>query len=77
VQEEKKSLVVRLVEALTHQSFEQAVGERREAGKSYRQIGAEFGLTHVAIWQEWQKRGRVRRGAGRARSGRMDERACL
>lgn len=50
----EKSMAVRLVEAKTKAPFADEIRRRRQAGMSFRQIGAEFGISGQTIWRNWR-----------------------
>lgn len=53
--DEPRSLAVRLIEATTRQPFADSIRARREKGMSYREIGAEFGLSWMTIWRHYRE----------------------
>jgi DNA invertase Pin-like site-specific DNA recombinase len=50
----EKSMAVRLIEARTQKPFADEIRRRRQAGMSFRQIGAEFGISGQTIWRNWR-----------------------
>jgi hypothetical protein len=53
--------VVRIVEGQTGQKFGRFVKARLDAGHTFRQIGAEVGVSYMSIWRHWKKLERSQR----------------
>lgn len=52
---ERRSLVVRLIEAKARRPFAETIRQRRKEGKTYRQIGAEFGVSWMTVWRHYHQ----------------------
>jgi hypothetical protein len=50
----RRSLAVRLIEARSRKPFGEIIGKKRAEGKSWRQIGAEYGVSWMTVWRHWK-----------------------